>query len=296
MKSLSALFLLSALSMALSAQSSYLKFREDGWSSEKSCQQCIVCNEKPSDVVETQKTIAFYCGETLIGTWQLTKLKLAACDSVYYQTNCFGKDGMGLSTFATDEEAIGDICREVRFYCPGALEIRRIESPHTDYSLNFIRDFFSYKLYTAQDKSAKQTRATPVLADEGEEIFKVTDQMPRFPGCEEIAGTDVEKKQCADKKMLEFVYGKLIYPAEARAAGLEGTVVITFVIETDGSISDAQIVRDIGKGCGVEARRVVNLMKEEGIRWVPGHQHGKPVRVQFNMPVKFIIRDGLKGK
>lgn len=296
MKSLFALLSLSALSMALSAQSSYLKFREDGWSSEKSCPQCVVCNEKPSDVVETQKAIAFYCGETLIGTWQVTKLKLAACDSVYYQTNCVGKDGMGASTFATDVEAIGDICREVRFYCPGALEIRRIESPHTDYSLNFIRDFFSYKLYTAQDKPSKQTTLPPPIADEGGEIYKVTDQMPRFPGCEEMAGTDVEKKQCADKKMLEFVYGKLLYPTEARAAGLEGTVIITFVVETDGRISDAQIVRDIGKGCGKEARRVINLMNEEGLRWIPGHKHGRPVRVQFNLPVKFIIRDDLKGK
>lgn len=291
MKSLSALFMLSALSMALSAQSSYLKFREDGWSSEKSCAQCAVCKETPSDVVETQKNIAFYCGETLIGTWQLTKLKLVACDSVYYQTNCVGKDGMGPTTFATDLEAIGDICREVRFYCPGALEIRRMESPHTDYSLNFIRDFFSYKLYTAQDKPAKQTRLPAPIADEAGEIFKVTDQMPRFPGCEDIAGTDVEKKQCADKKMLEYVYEKLLYPAEARAAGLEGTVVITFVVEADGRISDAQIVRDIGKGCGMEARRVVNLMKEEGIRWIPGHKHGKPVRVQFNMPVKFKLEN-----
>ncbi len=287
MKLLFALLSLSVLSAALSAQSSYVKFREDGWSSGKSCPQCMVCNEKPSDVVETQKTIAFYCGETLIGTWQLTKLTLTACDSTYYQTSCFGKEGMGATIFATDVEAIGDICREVRFYCPGALEIRRIESPHTDYSLNFIRDFFSYKLYTAQDKPAKQNSPTPPLADEAGEIFKVTHQMPRFPGCEEMAGTDAEKRQCADKKMLDFVYKKLLYPAEARAAGLEGTVVITFIVETDGSVSNAEITREIGKGCGVEARRVVNLMTEEGIRWIPGHQHGKPVRVQFNLPVKF---------
>jgi len=287
MKLLFALLSLSVLSVALSAQSSYVKFREDGWSSERTCPQCAVCNGQPSDVLESQKTIAFYCGETLIGTWQLTKQKLAACDSVYYQTNCLGKDGMGPTTFATEEEAISDICREVRFYCPGALEIRRIESPHTDYSLNFIRDFFSYKLYTAQDISYRQPRPAPILSEEGEEIFKVVDQMPRFPGCEELAGTDLEKKRCADKKMLEFVYEKVLYPTEARAAGLEGTVVITFIVEADGSISKAEITRDIGKGCGIEARRVVNLMKEEGIRWVPGHQYGKPVRVQFNMPVKF---------
>jgi len=121
------------------------------------------------------------------------------------------------------------------------------------------------------------------------------DQMPRFPGCEELAGTDLEKKRCADKKMLEFVYSRILYPLEARQEGLEGTVVVTFIIETDGSISKAEITRDIGKGCGVEARRVVNLMNEGGIRWIPGHQHGKPVRVQFNLPVKFKLEDR-KGK
>ena len=69
--------------------------------------------------------------------------------------------------------------------------------------------------------------------------------MPRFPGCED-KGSAAEKKQCADKKMLEFIYKNIKYPAIARENGVEGTCVIQFVVEKDGAIADAKVVRDIG--------------------------------------------------
>jgi protein TonB len=120
-----------------------------------------------------------------------------------------------------------------------------------------------------------------------EEIFKVVEEMPRFPGCEDQGGTTQEKKACADKKMLEFIYKNIKYPAIARENGVEGTVVIQFVVEKDGAISDAKIVRDIGAQCGQESLRVVNLMNSENLKWIPGKQRGRPVKVQFNLPVKF---------
>ena len=110
--------------------------------------------------------------------------------------------------------------------------------------------------------------------------------MPRFPGCENLPTTD-EKKACADKKMLEFIYKNIKYPAIARENGIEGMVVVTFVVEKDGKVTDARVVRDIGGQCGQEALRVVSLMNDEGIRWTPGKQRGRPVRVQFNLPVRF---------
>jgi protein TonB len=110
--------------------------------------------------------------------------------------------------------------------------------------------------------------------------------MPRFPGCEDLP-TKEEKKQCADKKMLEFIYKNIKYPAIARENGVEGTVVIQFVVEKNGEITDAAIVRDIGAQCGQEALRVVSLMNQQNIKWTPGMQRGRPVRVQFNLPVKF---------
>ena len=111
--------------------------------------------------------------------------------------------------------------------------------------------------------------------------------MPRFPGCENEGGDHKAKKQCADKKMLQFIYKNIKYPAIARENGVEGTVVIQFVVEKDGSIKDAKIVRDIGAQCGGEALKVVQMMNSMGQKWTPGKQRGKSVRVQFNLPVKF---------
>ena len=115
----------------------------------------------------------------------------------------------------------------------------------------------------------------------------MVEQIPRLPGCENESGGETAKKQCADKKMLEFIYKNIKYPAIARENGVEGTCVIQFVVEKDGSVTDARVVRDIGAQCGDEALRVVNLMNSQGIKWTPGKQRGRPVRVQFNLPVKF---------
>lgn len=60
---------------------------------------------------------------------------------------------------------------------------------------------------------------------------------------------------------------------------------VTFIIETDGSVTNARILRGIGGGCDKEALRVIENMP----KWIAGKQDGKPVRVQFNMPIKFSL-------
>jgi periplasmic protein TonB len=130
----------------------------------------------------------------------------------------------------------------------------------------------------------------PPPKEDVEEIFKVVEQMPRFPGCENISGTNEEKLKCAEGKMLEYIYKNVKYPAIARENGIQGRVVIQFVVERDGSITDAQVVRDIGAGCGEEALRVVNSMNSMSEKWTPGKQRGKPVRVQFTLPVQFKLQ------
>ncbi len=118
----------------------------------------------------------------------------------------------------------------------------------------------------------------------GDEVFKVVEIQPHFPGCEEEGfEMEWEAKKCADTKMLEFIYNNIKYPKEAREKNIQGIVVVGFIIEKDGSISNAKIVREIGGGCGEEALRVVNAMPN----WMPGKQRGEKVRVQFNLPVKF---------
>lgn len=123
--------------------------------------------------------------------------------------------------------------------------------------------------------------------EEPEEIFKVVEVMPRFPGCEDLGGSTIEKKECADRKLMEFIYSNIQYPLVARENNIEGTVVVRFVVNTDGRVGNIEVIRDIGGGCGEEAIRIVNLMNEMPETWQPGMQQGRPVRVLFNLPIKF---------
>ncbi len=126
--------------------------------------------------------------------------------------------------------------------------------------------------------------------DNNDPIFKVVEEMPRFPGCEDMKGTVNEKEECAKQKMLEFVYSNLKYPSKARDAGVEGMCVVQFVIEKDGAVTEAKIVRDIGADCGVETKKVINNFPI----WIPGKQKGKTVRVMYTLPVKFKLEGDTK--
>ena len=99
------------------------------------------------------------------------------------------------------------------------------------------------------------------------EIYVFPDEYPSFPGGEEA--------------MYDFINRNLQYPEGAGC--ITGTVVIRFVVEKDGSISNVSIAREIGGGCGKEAARVVKMMP----KWNPGKKNGKEVRSEFILPVKF---------
>jgi protein TonB len=119
------------------------------------------------------------------------------------------------------------------------------------------------------------------------EIFKIVEEMPRFPGCEDLSASIEEKKACADQKLLEFIYKNIKYPQVARENGIEGTVVVQFVVNEDGSVSDAELIRDIGAKCGEEAVRIIKMMNDMPEKWSPGKQRGRAVRVMFTLPIKF---------
>jgi TonB family protein len=136
---------------------------------------------------------------------------------------------------------------------------------------------------------AKVAPPPPPPEEYEDEIFKVVEQMPRFPGCEDMGGTSNEKKFCAEQKLYKFIYDNIKYPLLARETGVQGSVVVSFVINKDGSVEQIKILRDPGAGCGDEAKRVVKLMTEKNIKWMPGKQRGKPVRVQFILPIKFAL-------
>ena len=121
------------------------------------------------------------------------------------------------------------------------------------------------------------------------DIFKVVDEMPHFPGCEDI-GDAMKRKQCSDTKLLSFLYGNFKYPGGCSNCCVEGTVVISFVIEKDGTISDIKIVRGLAAGMGEAAAEAVREMIRQGIRWTPGRQQEVPVRVQYNVPIRIKLK------
>lgn len=129
----------------------------------------------------------------------------------------------------------------------------------------------------------------PIIeVDDKNEILDFVDRMPMFPGCDLDAEGDLSA--CSEEHLMTYLYKELRYPELAKEVGIEGVAVIQFVVEKDGSISDIQIRRDPGGGCGPEAVRVVSLMNELPEAWLPGKHRGKPVRVRFTLPVKFKLR------
>jgi len=130
-----------------------------------------------------------------------------------------------------------------------------------------------------------------------DDIYKVVEQMPRFPGCESIEGDNDQKMLCAREKMLEFIYANLKYPAKARENGVEGMSVGQFIVSKDGSIEDIKIVRDIGAETGNAVIKVLEEMNNLPQKWTPGYQRGKAVKVLYTLPVKFTLtgKSNIKG-
>lgn len=140
-----------------------------------------------------------------------------------------------------------------------------------------------------QEKAAPTPQPAPAPAPEpsadANEIFMVVEEMPVFSGCETIADPD-EKKKCSDQKLFEFIAQNLKYPKTARENGIEGIVVVEFIIDKTGAVTKAKILKDVGAGCGEEALRVVSLMP----KWTPGIQRGRQVSVALRLPVKFKVQ------
>jgi len=107
---------------------------------------------------------------------------------------------------------------------------------------------------------------------EDDETFVIVEDPPLFPG--------------GDIGRMNFLQNNIRYPKEARNMGIQGTVYVSYVIDKTGEVTDIRILRGIGGGCDEEAIRVVKLMP----KWKPGTQKGNPVRVRFNMPIKFTVQ------
>lgn len=124
----------------------------------------------------------------------------------------------------------------------------------------------------------------PPPEDAGPLIF--AERMPVFgSACADLNGDD--RKACSDRALLRFVQQRVRYPERARSNRIEGTVFVRFVVEKDGSVSGVEALREVAGGCTEEALRAIRAINDSGERFTPGIQAGRPVRVIFNLPVKF---------
>ena len=104
-----------------------------------------------------------------------------------------------------------------------------------------------------------------------EEAFDVVEQMPEFPGGMEA--------------MIQFMQQNMKYPKDAQKLNKQGRVLVNFIIEKDGRVSNAVVVKSVWPSLDAEALRLVRAMP----KWTPGKQNGKVVRVKFTMPFSFAI-------
>ncbi|RCR69165.1 TonB family protein [Larkinella punicea] len=116
--------------------------------------------------------------------------------------------------------------------------------------------------------------AEKLTAEQDKEgIFTVVEKNPEFPG--------------GMQALSDFIAKNMQYPEAARRAHVSGKVFVRFVINTDGSFQDVQILKGIGFGADEETIRIIKAMP----RWKPGTQDGKPVRVRYNLPIKFDLEN-----
>ena len=146
--------------------------------------------------------------------------------------------------------------------------------------LNVVEDDVEVEntdLLSSEDNQAEaqtQTYVPPVVKVEEEEessqqIFMVGEEMPEFPG--------------GQAALMSFIAKSIKYPVVAQENGIQGRVTCSFVVNKDGSIVDAEVIRGIDPSLDKEALRVINTMP----KWKPGKQRGKPVRVKFTVPINF---------
>ena len=107
---------------------------------------------------------------------------------------------------------------------------------------------------------------------EEEKVFDVVEQMPSFPG--------------GSAALMSYLSSNTKYPVVAQENGVQGRVIVSFVVERDGSISDVKVARSVDPSLDREAQRVVKSMP----RWSPGKQNGSTVRVKYTVPVVFRLQ------
>ena len=172
---------------------------------------------------------------------------------------------------------IETVAREVSEQLPGNVTMQE-KSPSSSVVANvaLVDSAKKAKQVVGAKKKAKQTlRAKPSEKNQSDKkstvVYDVVEQMPQYPG--------------GMGEFMKYVGTNIKYPKEAVAAKKQGTVLVSFVIEKDGSVSNPKVLKPVDANLDAEALRVVGASP----KWNPGTQNGKPVPVRYAVPIKFTI-------
>ena len=147
------------------------------------------------------------------------------------------------------------------------------ESPLTILLDDAVQNLDEMVVVAMAPEEERPARTETVKTEKGEElIFQVVEQMPEFPG--------------GMGEAMKFLAKNMKYPVAAQQAKIEGRVIVQFVVERDGSVSDVKVMRGVSPELDAEAIRVVSMMP----KWIPGKQRGKAVAVKYTMPIMFRLQ------
>ena len=113
---------------------------------------------------------------------------------------------------------------------------------------------------------------SPQIPADSDKVYDVVERMPQFPG--------------GSSAMFEFLSSNINYPEEAEKKGIQGRVIVTFIVECDGTVTNTKVAMSAGEHLDNEALRVIKSMPH----WIPGTQDGHPVRVKYTAPVTFRLK------
>lgn len=111
-----------------------------------------------------------------------------------------------------------------------------------------------------------------VVSQKNEKVYDMVEQMPEYPG--------------GMPALIEFLKSNIKYPKDAETQKVEGKVLVLFVVETDGNISDVKVARKVFPSLDAEAVRVVQAMP----KWAPGKIKGRSVKVRYTLPIMFRLK------
>jgi len=166
-----------------------------------------------------------------------------------------------------DDEALR-VTKMIRRIAPGSINnqnVKVILSFPIRFDLNAVED--------GEQPDVIKHIGTNSLASVGNKVNQIFDRMPEFPG--------------GEKALLKFIRKNINYPAYEKSADIQGRVIVGFVVNEFGNISDVTIKKGVSKGINTEAIRVVKLFPN----FIPGSYHGQAVKIAFVLPIDFKLED-----